>query len=233
VDAALQAARLRLRPVLMTSFCVHSRFVYRCGTASGAGSVARQIMGTAVIGGMLAGEHRRHPSRSGNLLSGGEDLRRSAGARGARLSCFRRLGKETEMNYRAMAILLAAGLDDGVHGRTELSPAGRADAAGFPRSGSAAGPAGGVFRRPEMVGGFLKTRILQQLVRTALQQNYDLREAVARVEAARANLGITRSDQFPASRREVGDLQFTRLSRKWRICSAPLVLWDLKNRNWG
>src|SRR5260370_28369196 len=38
---------------------------------------------------------------------------------------------------------------------------------------------------------------LQQLVRTALQQNYDLRDAVARVEAARANLGITRADQFP------------------------------------
>jgi multidrug efflux system outer membrane protein len=38
---------------------------------------------------------------------------------------------------------------------------------------------------------------LQDLVRTALVQNYDLREAVARVNAARANLGITRSDQFP------------------------------------
>jgi len=35
------------------------------------------------------------------------------------------------------------------------------------------------------------------LIRTALQQNYDLRDAVARVDAARANLGITRSNQFP------------------------------------
>jgi hydrophobic/amphiphilic exporter-1 (mainly G- bacteria), HAE1 family len=53
VDAALEAARLRLRPVLMTSFA----FILGCvplWTASGAGSVARQIMGTAVIGGMLA-----------------------------------------------------------------------------------------------------------------------------------------------------------------------------------
>jgi HAE1 family hydrophobic/amphiphilic exporter-1 len=52
-DAALEAARLRLRPVLMTSFA----FILGCvplWTASGAGSVARQIMGTAVIGGMLA-----------------------------------------------------------------------------------------------------------------------------------------------------------------------------------
>ncbi len=53
VEAALEAARLRLRPILMTSFA----FVLGCvplWTASGAGSVARQIMGTTVIGGMLA-----------------------------------------------------------------------------------------------------------------------------------------------------------------------------------
>src|SRR5262249_27687463 len=42
-----------------------------------------------------------------------------------------------------------------------------------------------------------KDEQLQELVRTALSNNYDLRLAVARVSAARANLGITRSDQFP------------------------------------
>jgi multidrug efflux system outer membrane protein len=42
-----------------------------------------------------------------------------------------------------------------------------------------------------------KDEQLQEMVRTALVQNYDLREAVARVDAARANLGITRADQFP------------------------------------
>jgi HAE1 family hydrophobic/amphiphilic exporter-1 len=53
VDAALEGARLRLRPLLMTSFA----FILGClplWTASGAGSVARQIMGTTVIGGMVA-----------------------------------------------------------------------------------------------------------------------------------------------------------------------------------
>ena len=53
VDAALAGARLRLRPILMTSFA----FVLGCvplWTASGAGSVARQVMGTTVIGGMMA-----------------------------------------------------------------------------------------------------------------------------------------------------------------------------------
>jgi HAE1 family hydrophobic/amphiphilic exporter-1 len=53
IDAALEGARLRLRPIMMTSFA----FILGCvplWTASGAGSVARQIMGTTVIGGMTA-----------------------------------------------------------------------------------------------------------------------------------------------------------------------------------
>ena len=52
-DAALEGARLRLRPILMTSFA----FILGCvplWIASGAGAVARQIMGTTVIGGMAA-----------------------------------------------------------------------------------------------------------------------------------------------------------------------------------
>jgi hydrophobic/amphiphilic exporter-1 (mainly G- bacteria), HAE1 family len=54
VDAALEGARLRLRPILMTSFAFILGTV-PLWTATGAGSVARQIMGTTVIGGMLAG----------------------------------------------------------------------------------------------------------------------------------------------------------------------------------
>jgi HAE1 family hydrophobic/amphiphilic exporter-1 len=51
-DSALEGARLRLRPILMTSFA----FILGCvplWIATGAGAVARQIMGTTVIGGML------------------------------------------------------------------------------------------------------------------------------------------------------------------------------------
>jgi multidrug efflux system outer membrane protein len=72
---------------------------------------------------------------------------------------------------------------------------------------------------------------LQQLLRTALQQNYDLREAVTRVEAARANLGITRSDQFPQVSVS-GDLQFTRLSRDGAF-PLPGSLVASQNRIWG
>jgi HAE1 family hydrophobic/amphiphilic exporter-1 len=52
-EAALEGARLRLRPILMTSFAFILGTV-PLWTASGAGAVARQIMGTTVIGGMLA-----------------------------------------------------------------------------------------------------------------------------------------------------------------------------------
>ena len=52
-EAALLAARLRLRPILMTAFA----FILGCvplWTASGAGAISRRVLGTAVIGGMLA-----------------------------------------------------------------------------------------------------------------------------------------------------------------------------------
>jgi HAE1 family hydrophobic/amphiphilic exporter-1 len=52
-DAALKGARIRLRPILMTSFA----FVLGCvplWLATGSGGVSRQTMGTTVIGGMLS-----------------------------------------------------------------------------------------------------------------------------------------------------------------------------------
>jgi HAE1 family hydrophobic/amphiphilic exporter-1 len=53
VEAALAGARLRLRPIVMTSFA----FVFGClplVVASGAGAVSRRILGTVVVFGMLA-----------------------------------------------------------------------------------------------------------------------------------------------------------------------------------
>jgi HAE1 family hydrophobic/amphiphilic exporter-1 len=52
-EAAMEGARLRLRPILMTSFA----FILGCTPlyiATGSGAVSRQIMGTTVICGMLA-----------------------------------------------------------------------------------------------------------------------------------------------------------------------------------
>src|SRR2546426_5745259 len=53
IDAALEGARLRLRPILMTSFA----FIFGCLAlwfASGSGAVARRVLGSTVIGGMIA-----------------------------------------------------------------------------------------------------------------------------------------------------------------------------------
>ena len=43
----------------------------------------------------------------------------------------------------------------------------------------------------------LQDEQLRQLIRTALAQNYDVRIAAARILQAQAQLGITRSEQFP------------------------------------
>ncbi|HEY2626133.1 MAG TPA: efflux RND transporter permease subunit, partial [Candidatus Udaeobacter sp.] len=53
LDAALEGARLRLRPILMTSFA----FIFGClplWFATGSGAVARRVLGSTVIGGMIA-----------------------------------------------------------------------------------------------------------------------------------------------------------------------------------
>src|SRR5580692_10229900 len=78
-----------------------------------------------------------------------------------------------------------------------------------------------VFRDPHLKG----------LIKVALVQNYDLRDAVARVDEARANLGITRSNQFPQATAS-GDVQTTRLSRDGQF-PLPASFVPNQNRNWG
>jgi NodT family efflux transporter outer membrane factor (OMF) lipoprotein len=72
---------------------------------------------------------------------------------------------------------------------------------------------------------------LQNLIRTALVQNFDLRDAVTRVEQARANLGITRSNQIPQVSAS-GDLNVTRTSRDGAFALPPGIPFQ-QNRNFG
>ena len=72
---------------------------------------------------------------------------------------------------------------------------------------------------------------LQKLTRTALEHNYDLRDAIARVEEARANLGITRSNQFP-NFGAGGEVNINRLSRDGATPIPPSLL-PSQNRNFG
>jgi multidrug efflux system outer membrane protein len=76
-----------------------------------------------------------------------------------------------------------------------------------------------------------KDEKLQELERTALVQNYDLRDAVAHVEAARANLGIVRSEQYP-NLAAAADLSTVRNSLNGAVpLSAGLV--RSQNRTFG
>jgi multidrug efflux pump len=52
IDAAIEAARIRLRPILMTSFAFIFG-VFPLAISTGAGANSRIAIGTAVIGGML------------------------------------------------------------------------------------------------------------------------------------------------------------------------------------
>src|SRR5882724_1181233 len=73
-----------------------------------------------------------------------------------------------------------------------------------------------------------KDEELQKLVRTAMQQNYDLRAAAARVNAERANLGLARSNQFPQF--EAGaDITTSRSSRHGPVAAGA----GGRNRTFG
>jgi multidrug efflux system outer membrane protein len=72
---------------------------------------------------------------------------------------------------------------------------------------------------------------LQELVHESLVHNYDLRDAVTRVEQARANLGITRSNQLPQVSAS-SSVEVTRLSRDGSF-PLPSSFVANQNRNWG
>lgn len=76
-----------------------------------------------------------------------------------------------------------------------------------------------------------KDEQLASLIRTALEHNFDLRVAVARVDEARANLGIVRSNQFPNFGAQ-GGAYITRLSRDGST-PLPAAVLLTQNRNFG
>jgi multidrug efflux system outer membrane protein len=134
------------------------------------------------------------------------------------------------MKHRAIAVLMAMSLLTGC----TLGPNYQRPSVAVPRS----------FHAPEALPAVeaasladlkwwqvFRDEELQRLIRTALDQNFDLQQAVGRVEAAQANLGITRSDQFPQANAS-GNVSFTRLSRNGAF-PLPAALVPSQNRNWG
>ena len=76
-----------------------------------------------------------------------------------------------------------------------------------------------------------KDERLQELICKALESNYDLRIAAARVEQAGARLGVTRSNQYP-NFGAVGAVEFNRLSRDGATPLPEQVI-PSQNRNFG
>jgi multidrug efflux system outer membrane protein len=134
------------------------------------------------------------------------------------------------MRYRILAVGVAAGLLAGC----TMGPNYQRPSVQVPATFRAPEPVPG--NQPGSLGDLkwwevFKDEQLQQLVRRALVQNYDLRDAVAHVEAARANLGQVRSNQFPQASAS-GGLEFTRLSRDGSL-PLPQSFVPSQNRNWG
>jgi multidrug efflux system outer membrane protein len=134
------------------------------------------------------------------------------------------------MKLRAMFVLIAAGWTAGC----TLGPNYQRPAVQIPQN----------FRAPDELPPpqatsladlkwweVFKDEKLQELIRAALTANYDLRDAVARVEEARANLGVTRSNQFPQLGVS-GDIQFNRLSRDGQT-PLPATFLPSQNRTFG
>src|SRR5580658_9596531 len=176
------------------------------------------------------GERHRHLLRAGDLLHRGKALirnrRRRECAADASIGAARRL----RMKPQAIAVLIAASFLAGCTvGPDFHRPAVQVPQAYHaPQPLSDAQPASladlkwwEVFRDDE----------LQGLIRKALERNYDLQEAVVRVEMAQANLGITRSDQFPQVGAG-GDVNISRLSRNGAV-PLPASLVPSQNRTWG
>src|ERR1700732_868026 len=76
-----------------------------------------------------------------------------------------------------------------------------------------------------------KDEKLQELERTALAQNYDLRDAAARVEAASAQLGVTRSNQYPnvGANADISTIRFSRNAQT----PLPALFIPSQNRTFG
>jgi multidrug efflux system outer membrane protein len=134
------------------------------------------------------------------------------------------------MNYRTTVLLIAAGWMTGC----TVGPNYHRPAVQVPQTFRAPDP----LPAPQATSladlkwwDVFKDEKLQDLIRAALAANYDLRDAMARVEEARASLGVTRSNQFPQVGAS-GGLEFTRLSRGGQT-PLPVSFQPSQNRNFG
>jgi hydrophobe/amphiphile efflux-1 (HAE1) family protein/NodT family efflux transporter outer membrane factor (OMF) lipoprotein len=178
-DAALEAAKLRFRPILMTSFAFILGVVPLV-IATGAGSASRRSLGTAVFGGMVAATvfgvfmvptFYTWCQRLADRFSS-KTLVRFAQATSLLVAVLLLQGCMVGPNYKAPKLPVPE--------RFRYATVANANSMGDLRWAE-------LFQDPT----------LQTLLREALANSYDLRIAAQRVEEGRAHVRIDRASQFP------------------------------------
>ncbi|HYP08197.1 MAG TPA: efflux RND transporter permease subunit, partial [Bryobacteraceae bacterium] len=178
-DAAQEAAKLRFRPILMTSFAFILGVVPLM-LATGAGSASRRSLGTAVFGGMLAA------TLFGVFMV---PTFYTWCQRLADAMTSKRFVKLAHTTPLLLAVLLLQGCMVGPNYKApKLNPPERFRSSTLDNATSM-----GDLQWAEL----FQDRTLQALIREGLANNYDLRIAAQRVEAARAQVTITRASQLP------------------------------------
>ena len=180
VDAALEAARLRLRPIIMTSLA----FILGVSPlliANGAGAGARRALGTTVFSGMI----------SATLL---------AVFFVPMLYVVTQRIAERLLSVRRVPVVAALGLVLTIFlSSCVMGPNYKRPAVGTPPAFRGAGEGTSLVSLADTAWPDLfKDPVLTDLVSTALKENFDVQIAAERVLQARAQFGIVRSEQFPS-----------------------------------
>ena len=228
VDAALSAAKLRLRPILMTAFAFILGVVPLL-TASGAGAEARKVMGMVVFSGMLIATILgvllipMLYVAVGKVIGGGD-----AGA-GAGAGPAARWRPNTDRGATEMARLAA--LRRAAAGRWRSVADGRMRAVGPNYERPADADAAAVPLRRRAGAGRSRSRIspwwqvfddpaLQALVREAIANNLDLRVGRGARRGSARRAGIAKSFLYPqvdgAAGYGVRQASNTRRTTAWR-----------------
>ena len=197
-EAALESARLRFRPILMTAFAFILGVVPLM-LASGAGAGAQNVMGTGVFWGMLVATALGVFIIPGNYtFVEGLGRRRKAQARRAGGRARRR---KERMNEAAPALFLPAWPRSLAAGCTTVGPDYQRPELSLPSAYRGCGGRAGGGRRCHLRRtawwSVFPDPDLRELIRTALEQNYDLRVAAARILQAQSQVTIAGSPKFP------------------------------------
>ena len=225
IEAAIEAARIRLRPILMTSFA----FIFGVmplALATGAGANSRAAIGTAVIGGMLTATILavfyipfffvlvRRSVRDGVKVS----PRTSAAAEG---------GAGVKRCAAVLALLATAcATMEPKLGRPDPAippswPAGESRRSSRPKLGFP----------PSPTGRSSRIRDCRRLIAQALVNNRDLMMAASNIAAAREQYRIQRAQQLPQVDAQAGatvDRRQDRTTSARNISSASGP--ELRNR---